>query len=789
MQLSNIPGKLVLPFATGGGKNTIPTASQIGITAGAASLTDGFPPLTRTPIAAGGVPPSGLDMNGILYELSAILRWANAGGGYAYDSAFANDTNVNGYPKGARIMRTDGLGYWFNTVENNVTDPESAGAAAAGWVPDYTSGITTVAMTGSSVTLTPLQYGKPIILLTGTLTANLNLIFPAISGEWVVVNNTAGAFTVSAKTPTGAAVLLPHGSAGAIVSDGTTIYSTYQAANVMAYGATGDGTTFDDAALNAAVTGLSADGGPLFMKSGVYRLKRSMKLTKRQIQFVGQSYHNTYLKLDLVGVDRGSWAGATSYAVDDVVTVADSNGTAVPYVCNTAHTSGTFATDLAAGKWEMWCCLSVEASDCSWEGIFFDVPNKGVGAAVQGAARANPRRASYTPRTNASGYGILLSDSNPLGAFSPGSYTHTIGPGNLVAVFTQGVRQFAKGLVCTGSNGGINATRFVQNHFVGDACVDIPWGGGNSANGNLLQSFTGGNSGSRPYTGGIGYGFKFGGALDCNGNYFERFLNDLFPSSSSAKFSSVGHHSDASNNYWPLQSGYPVPGTFSGSEGVASEVYDGMTFYGSSMTGNGFAIQPNARFLNVNGNGANRSGCTISNTGAMQGQRLTLYANTWAFELITGGALDLTISGGRLVLGQKGQSVGAYKTQGTVAEFVYGDANAWVLISHNWHSAEPGSAADYAFSGNGETMTAIANTVMITGGGAARTGALLSAGDRIGQQLTITANSWAVTFAAGAASWGTAGAPTFGNASGQVLAMDLVYTASGWFERCRTVRP
>ena len=88
MQLSNAPGKLLLPFANAGAKNTIPTASQIGITAGAASLTDGFPPLTRTPIAAGGVPPSGLDMNGILYALSAALRWAAAGGGYAYDAAF-----------------------------------------------------------------------------------------------------------------------------------------------------------------------------------------------------------------------------------------------------------------------------------------------------------------------------------------------------------------------------------------------------------------------------------------------------------------------------------------------------------------------------------------------------------------------------------------------------------------------------------------------------------------------------------------------------------------------------
>ena len=223
MQLTNTPGKLVLPFANAGAKNTIPTASQIGITAGAASLTDGFPPLTRTPIAAGGVPPSGLDMNGILYELSAILRWANAGGGYAYDAAFATDSNVGGYPKGARIMRSDGLGYWFNTVENNTTDPEAAGAAAAGWVPEFTNGVTAVTMASANVTLTPLQYGKPVIVITGTLTANLNLIFPNIANEWTVINNTTGAFTITCKTAAGTGLVV--NTAALIVGDGTNIQS------------------------------------------------------------------------------------------------------------------------------------------------------------------------------------------------------------------------------------------------------------------------------------------------------------------------------------------------------------------------------------------------------------------------------------------------------------------------------------------------------------------------------------------------------------------------------------
>lgn len=234
MQLSNAPAKLVLPFANAGAKNDIPVDSQIGIVAGAASLVDGFPPLTRTPIAAGGTPPSGLDMNGILYELSALLRWLNAGAGFVYDSTFAADSNVGGYPKGACLMRSDGLGYWRNTVDNNTTDPEAAGAAVAGWVPEMFNGVAAVTMTNANVTLTPLQYGMPIVVITGTLTANLNLIFPAIAGgEWLVVNNTTGNFTVTCKTASGSGFVAAQTAATRIWGDGTNINLALSAGSLL----------------------------------------------------------------------------------------------------------------------------------------------------------------------------------------------------------------------------------------------------------------------------------------------------------------------------------------------------------------------------------------------------------------------------------------------------------------------------------------------------------------------------------------------------------------------------
>ena len=142
MQASSVPPKVPLPFANAGTRNAIPIASQISITPGAASYTDGFPPLTRQPIAAGGVPPFGQDMNGILYAISAVAQWNCAGALFSYDSVFA--TNIGGYPAGARLISASNPAIvWYNQTDNNTTNPDAGGA---GWVR--------VAGTGAPVVLT-----------------------------------------------------------------------------------------------------------------------------------------------------------------------------------------------------------------------------------------------------------------------------------------------------------------------------------------------------------------------------------------------------------------------------------------------------------------------------------------------------------------------------------------------------------------------------------------------------------------------------------------------------------
>ena len=115
-----------IPFARDGIKNTIPPA--LG-SAGQATMVDGFPAETMTPIASGGVPPSGQDVNGILYQLSQHQVWLNSGGMYAYSASHA--TNIGGYPIGVVLQSADGQSAWLNTVDGNMTDPD--GGSAAGW--------------------------------------------------------------------------------------------------------------------------------------------------------------------------------------------------------------------------------------------------------------------------------------------------------------------------------------------------------------------------------------------------------------------------------------------------------------------------------------------------------------------------------------------------------------------------------------------------------------------------------------------------------------------------------
>lgn len=129
MLASAIPTKFQLAFASSAGGSfirPIPQASQIGIQAGAASLTDGFPPSTFSPIAAGGTPPFGQDFNGLLNQITLWNQWQAAGGPLVYDGTFSSA--IGGYPRGAMLQSAVSIGLFFiSLVDGNTTNPDSGG--------------------------------------------------------------------------------------------------------------------------------------------------------------------------------------------------------------------------------------------------------------------------------------------------------------------------------------------------------------------------------------------------------------------------------------------------------------------------------------------------------------------------------------------------------------------------------------------------------------------------------------------------------------------------------------
>lgn len=114
------------------------------------------------------------------------------------------------------------------------------------------------------------------------------------------------------------------------------------------------------------------------------------------------------------------------------------------------------------------------------------------------------------------------------------------------------------------------------------------------------------------------------------------------------------------------------------------------------------------------------------------------------------------------------------------------DSRGTPLTSFN-RVISPGSYASLVLSANGETIPSTYEHVTVAG---AYTGIKVGAGRYRGQRLKITANSSAFTFASSGSGvvWGAGGAPQMGNGAGQVQAIDLVYTASGWYEVSRTYR-
>jgi hypothetical protein len=108
--------------------------------------------------------------------------------------------------------------------------------------------IATVNAAGNSnVTLDAAQYQAGIIELTGTLTGNIEVIFPSeYNGQWIVWNKTSAAYTIECIVSGGTGIYVAQGHTAILWGDGTNIYSArtdFSNVDTLAVSGTATGST------------------------------------------------------------------------------------------------------------------------------------------------------------------------------------------------------------------------------------------------------------------------------------------------------------------------------------------------------------------------------------------------------------------------------------------------------------------------------------------------------------------------------------------------------------------
>lgn len=202
--------KFSIPFANSGDKTAVPNGVQPD---GSVSYTTGFGPdyeldKALDPVNAKDVPRD--QTNQLFYDLTDAVGEIQKFG-YALWS-----TDLSPYALNAEVFHNGIL--WRSTSASNSGEP----GVATTWTPD-SPGATSVTMTNANVTLTAQQAARSVIIITGTLAANLQLIFPTYVKQWQVINNTTGNFSITCKTAAGGGVVISR--IATIVGDGTNIVS------------------------------------------------------------------------------------------------------------------------------------------------------------------------------------------------------------------------------------------------------------------------------------------------------------------------------------------------------------------------------------------------------------------------------------------------------------------------------------------------------------------------------------------------------------------------------------
>lgn len=105
------------------------------------------------------------------------------------------------------------------------------------------AGMSTIDLSGGNATLTtndntPDEARSAILMVIGALPANREIVIPAVTKIYMVIDATTGGYTVTVKTSGGVGAVVAAGSASMVVCDGTDCYaqSVGTALNALALG-------------------------------------------------------------------------------------------------------------------------------------------------------------------------------------------------------------------------------------------------------------------------------------------------------------------------------------------------------------------------------------------------------------------------------------------------------------------------------------------------------------------------------------------------------------------------